>query len=92
MVSEVKSLIEKGRDFPPSSAEQIKSARKSRLTRKYTRERAKAPVPESREEDISLSEYLGGKRPIRFKDAVGRKFTFPFDVVATWAVRYTCLM
>ncbi|KAH8589784.1 hypothetical protein B0O99DRAFT_522493 [Bisporella sp. PMI_857] len=24
-------------------------------------------------------------KPIKFKDAVGRKFTFPFDICATWA-------
>lgn len=24
---------------------------------------------------------------VRFKDAVGRKFSFPFDMVKTWQVR-----
>lgn len=28
------------------------------------------------------------KKPIRFKDAVGRKFSFPFHLCATWAVSY----
>lgn len=27
------------------------------------------------------------KKPIKFKDAVGRKFRFPFHLCATWAVR-----
>jgi len=27
------------------------------------------------------------KKPIKFKDAVGRKFSFPFHLCATWAVR-----
>jgi hypothetical protein len=26
------------------------------------------------------------KKPIKFKDAVGRKFSFPFELAATWAV------
>lgn len=26
------------------------------------------------------------KAPLRFKDAVGRKFTFPFDLCRTWQV------
>lgn len=26
------------------------------------------------------------QRPIRFKDAIGRKFTFPFDLVKRWPV------
>jgi hypothetical protein len=26
------------------------------------------------------------RRPIKFKDAVGRKFSFPFELVATWSV------
>lgn len=30
---------------------------------------------------------VGKKPPIKFKDAVGRKFTFPFDLACTWAVR-----
>lgn len=27
------------------------------------------------------------KQPIKFKDAVGRKFSFPFELCATWQVR-----
>lgn len=27
------------------------------------------------------------KKPIKFKDAVGRKFSFPFDLCSTWQVR-----
>jgi hypothetical protein len=26
------------------------------------------------------------KKPIKFKDAVGRKFSFPFHLCCTWAV------
>jgi hypothetical protein len=26
------------------------------------------------------------KKPIKFKDALGRKFSFPFELIATWAV------
>ena len=29
--------------------------------------------------------------PLRFKDAVGRKFTFPFHLVRTWTVGYQIL-
>jgi hypothetical protein len=28
----------------------------------------------------------GQKKPIKFKDAVGRKFSFPFELCSTWAV------
>lgn len=28
------------------------------------------------------------KLPIKFKDAVGRNFQFPFDLARTWAVSY----
>lgn len=28
------------------------------------------------------------KKPIKFKDAVGRKFSFPFDLCCTWQVRF----
>jgi hypothetical protein len=37
-------------------------------------EAAKKPPPEK-------------KKPIKFKDAVGRKFSFPFELCATWQVR-----
>jgi hypothetical protein len=33
----------------------------------------------------------GQKKMIYFKDAVGRKFTFPFNLAATWAVRLQSL-
>jgi hypothetical protein len=89
VVSEVKSLLEKGRDFPPSSTEKIKRARKLRL-RKYFQDRTRTSFPESEEGDIAFSDYLGPKKPIRFKDCIGRKFSFPFNSVATWAVRYSC--
>lgn len=28
------------------------------------------------------------KKPIKFKDAVGRKFSFPFELCSTWQVRF----
>ena len=31
------------------------------------------------------------KKPIKFKDAVGRKFSFPFDLCSTWQVRLLCI-
>lgn len=31
------------------------------------------------------------KKPLRFKDAVGRKFSFPFHLCATWAVSKTLI-
>jgi len=31
-------------------------------------------------------EHVPHKKPIRFKDAVGRKFSFPYDTCRTWAV------
>ena len=34
------------------------------------------------------TENTDKKKPIRFKDAVGRKFSFPFDLCATWAVSF----
>lgn len=27
-----------------------------------------------------------GKKPIRLKDAIGRMYTFPFDMARTWGV------
>ena len=29
------------------------------------------------------------EKPIRFKDAIGRKFNFPFDICKTWSVGYS---
>lgn len=29
------------------------------------------------------------KRPVKFKDAVGRKFSFPWDICNTWKVRHS---
>jgi hypothetical protein len=36
------------------------------------------PTPEKKPTDK--------KEPLKFKDAVGRKFTFPFEMASTWQV------
>jgi hypothetical protein len=35
----------------------------------------------------ALAPKIDKKKPIKFKDAVGRKFSFPFHICATWTVR-----
>lgn len=35
------------------------------------------------------SESKSTSKPIKFKDAVGRKFSFPFDLYKSWAVSFT---
>lgn len=90
IVSEVKYLLEKGRDFPPSSTENAKRIRKSRLSRRHFQNRKKKSFPESEEGYMPVGQHFEQEKPIRFKDCVGRKFTFPFHLVATWAVRHTC--
>jgi hypothetical protein len=42
-----------------------------------------AEAAEAVAQDEALSK---GKKDIKFKDAVGRKFTFPFELVQTWRV------
>ena len=87
VISEVKYMIEKGRDFPPSLKERAKRIRQARILRDAARGRRRAGSLDSTD-GISLGHRLGGtKDPIKFKDAVGRKFTFPFELAATWAVR-----
>lgn len=83
IISEVKYSMEKGRDFPPTSTEEAERVRMSRSSRQG---HIRSGFPKFKEEYMSLSQ---DQRPIRFKDAVGRKFTFPFHLVASWAVRYT---
>jgi hypothetical protein len=90
IVSEVKYLLEKGRDFPPSSMEKTKRVRKSRLSRRHFQDRTIVSFPEFEEGYMPVGQHLKRKKPIQFKDCLGRKFTFPFHLVETWAVRHTC--
>lgn len=43
---------------------------------------------EARKKAEEASKKKQEKAPIRFKDAVGRKFSFPFHLCQTWGVRY----
>jgi hypothetical protein len=47
-------------------------------------------IPETAEASATIVAKLGPERqkPIGFKDAVGRKFSFPFDQCCTWAVSF----
>ncbi|TVY16365.1 Ankyrin repeat domain-containing protein [Lachnellula arida] len=80
IISEVKYEIENGRDLPPTSTEEAKRVRKSRLSR-----RTRAAFPEFEDGYMPVIQNAKRKKLIHFKDAVGRKFSFPFDMVATWA-------
>ena len=42
-----------------------------------------------RKREAQSSRSATKSKPIKFKDAVGRKFTFPFDLCKTWAVGFT---
>ncbi|KAL2063543.1 hypothetical protein VTL71DRAFT_5348 [Oculimacula yallundae] len=79
IISEVKHLLGKSSGFPPTSAGKAKRARMSRFSRGNTQSHKSATLSDSEED------YRETKKPIRFRDCVGRKFSFPFDVVATWA-------
>jgi hypothetical protein len=37
---------------------------------------------------VALKPEAEKKAPIKFKDAIGRKFSFPFHLCATWAVSF----
>jgi hypothetical protein len=86
IVSEVTWLTKNGKKHSPISAEKTESARQSRLSQGNGK-RARFTGFEAAY--MAADQSLEPKKPIRFKDAVGRKFTFPFELVATWAVRNT---
>lgn len=49
-------------------------------------EQAKADPERRTPEKSGVQVKVGEEKPVRFKDAVGRKFTFPFHLVKTWKV------
>lgn len=49
---------------------------------------AKAEKDAKEAVDKALAPKDDKKKPIRFKDAVGRKFSFPFHLCATWVVSF----
>jgi hypothetical protein len=80
-------------DIPATSDSKrdIDSSLASRLAGSYsTNDLAQESDPISQTEDI-LQKRLpikeeNKKKTIKFKDCVGRKFTFPFNLCQTWAV------
>lgn len=56
---------------------------KMRIQQEEAAANAMMPNPFSNKRTREIPEV---KPPIKFKDAVGRKFSFPFHLVATWAV------
>ena len=87
IISEVKYIIEKDRDFPPMSKERPKLVRKSRLSQDYFQDHVRAATLESEDGHMPVDQHRKSKKPLKFKDALGRKFAFPFHLVATWTVR-----
>ncbi|CEI39565.1 unnamed protein product [Fusarium venenatum] len=51
---------------------------------KKAAEELKAKIEEETKAKLEESNKTAEKAPIRFKDAVGRKFSFPFHLCATW--------
>ena len=48
---------------------------------------ATAKAKKEGEEAAAAANKNPKKKPIKFKDAIGRKFSFPFDLCCTWKVR-----
>ena len=47
------------------------------------------PPPAAADTSKSASPSKEKDKPIRFRDAIGRRFNFPFDVCSTWSVGYS---
>lgn len=56
---------------------------------KKAAEAAARAKKEGEEEAAAKSRLPEKKAPIKFKDAIGRKFSFPFDLCCTWQVRFS---
>jgi hypothetical protein len=52
-----------------------------------TAEELKKRIEKEAKAQLEDSKKKAEKAPVRFKDAVGRKFSFPFHLCATWQVR-----
>ena len=56
--------------------------------KKKEAEALKKRIEEETKAEMATAAKKDEKKPIRFKDAVGRKFSFPFHLCQTWAVSY----
>ena len=67
--------------------ERIENVRQARLVREQAaREEEKRQREAVRQAKALAPSGADEQEPVRFKDAVGRKFSFPFELCATWAV------
>ena len=77
----------------PSASKQKRLAEKAAkqaeddAAAKKAAEELKKKIQEETKAKLEEATKKSEKLPIRFKDAVGRKFSFPFHLCATWAVR-----
>lgn len=62
-----------------------KGAAEQDLKKLFEEEREKL-IEEVRPKEAAKKAAGEDKEPIKFKDAIGRKFTFPFNLVSTWQV------
>ncbi|KAH8763829.1 hypothetical protein BGZ57DRAFT_902929 [Hyaloscypha finlandica] len=66
--------------------ERIENVRQARLVREQAaREEEKRQREAVRQAKALAPSGADEQEPVRFKDAVGRKFSFPFELCATWA-------
>jgi len=77
---------EREAEYEKAHKEALDDARKKLEEAKVAEELAKQEAAAHKPSDDSL------KGPIKFKDAVGRKFSFPWQVCKTWKVRCPCFI
>ena len=87
--AEAKAAIEKAEKESKEAV--LKAEKESKEAVEKAEKEAKEAVDKAEKEakasiDKALAPKDDKKKPIKFKDAVGRKFSFPFHLCTTWAV------
>lgn len=89
--ADAKAAVEKAEKERKEAVEKAEKEAKEAITKaeKEAKESIDKAEKEAKESiDKALAPKDDKRKPIKFKDAVGRKFSFPFHLCATWAVSH----